>query len=43
MHIDWFLVALAVVTLPLFVYACWLAINDKGGPKQEGDEAKVVE
>jgi len=42
MHIDWFLVELAVVTIPLFLWASWLAVKDaeKG---REGDEPKPAE
>jgi len=39
MHIDWFVVVVAAITIPLAWWAFWLAVKNKHD-KTESDEPK---
>jgi hypothetical protein len=42
MQIDWFLVGLVVVTLPLAAWGYWIVTND-ADPRKERGEGEVAE
>ena len=35
MHIDWFLVYLVAMGIPLAVWGCWLSVKDEGEKRVE--------
>jgi hypothetical protein len=46
MHIDWFVVLVAAISIPLAVWGCWLAVKDEGekrsnaGPHATSDTSR---